>query len=81
LKITIRGRVYATSAFFSVAEEGMAEAMPAVERGTGSSVAGVKEVGEVEAAEAAEGEIIDTGAGANFFAFSKKAFSSERVRP
>jgi hypothetical protein len=81
LKITIRGRVYATSAFCSVAEEGMAEAMPAVEGGAGSSVAGVKEVGEVEAAEAAEGEIIDTRAGANFFAFSKKAFSSERVRP
>jgi hypothetical protein len=81
LKITIRSRVYATSAFCSVAEEGVAEAMLAVEGGTGAFVAGVKEVGEVEAAEAAEGEIIDTRAGANFFAFSKKAFSSERVQP
>jgi hypothetical protein len=34
-----------------------------------------------EAAEAAEGEMIDTMAGANFFAFSKKTFSSERVWP
>jgi hypothetical protein len=59
----------------------MAEAVPAVEGGAGSSVAGVKEVGVVEAAEATEGEIIDTRAGTNFFAFSKKAFSSERVRP
>jgi hypothetical protein len=64
-----------------MAKEGMAEAMLAVEGGTGSSVAGVKEVSVVEAAEATEGEIIDTRAGANFFAFSKKAFSSERVRP
>jgi hypothetical protein len=81
LKITIRGRVYATSVFCSVAEEGMAEALPAVEGGTGSSIAEVKGVGVVEAAEAAEGEIIDTKAGANFFAFSKKAFKSKRVRP
>jgi hypothetical protein len=78
LKITTRGRVYATSAFCSVAEEGMAEAVPVVEGGAGSAVAGVEEAG-VE--EAAEGEIIDTMVGANFFAFSKKAFSSERVRP
>jgi hypothetical protein len=59
----------------------MANSAPAVEGGAGSSVAGVKEVGAVEVAEAAEGEIIDTRVGANFFAFSKKAFSSERVRP
>jgi hypothetical protein len=59
----------------------MAEVAPAVEGGSGSAVAGVEEAGVEEAAEAAEGEIIDTIAGANFFAFSKKAFSSERVRP
>jgi hypothetical protein len=61
-----------------VAEEGMANSLPAVKGGAGSSIAGV---GAVDVAEAAEGEIIDTRAGANFFAFSKKAFSSERVRP
>jgi hypothetical protein len=44
-------------------------------------VAGVEETGVAEAAEAAEGEIIDTMADAYFFAFSKKAFSSERGRP
>jgi hypothetical protein len=59
----------------------MAEVAPAVEGGAGSAIAGVKEVGIKEAIEAAEGEIIDTMAGTNFFAFSKKAFSSKRVRP
>jgi hypothetical protein len=59
----------------------MAKAMPAVEGGVGSSIAGVKGVGAVEVAEATEGEIIDTRVGANFFAFSKKAFNSEQVRP
>jgi hypothetical protein len=59
----------------------MAKSAPAVEGGAESAIAGVEEVGIKEAAEAAEGEIIDTMAGANFFAFSKKAFSSERVRP
>jgi hypothetical protein len=59
----------------------MAEAAPAVEGGAGSAVVGVEEAGIEEAAEAAEGEIIYTIAGANFFVFSKKAFSSERVRP
>jgi hypothetical protein len=59
----------------------MVEVAPAVEGGAGSAVAGVEEVGAGEAAEAAEGEIIDTMAGANFFTFSKKAFSSERVWP
>jgi hypothetical protein len=44
-------------------------------------VAGVEEGGAIEAAAAAKGEIIDTIAGTNFFAFSKKAFSSERVWP
>jgi hypothetical protein len=44
--------------------------------GTYPLVAGVKEIGVVAAAEAAEGEIIDTMSGAYLFAFSKKAFSS-----
>jgi hypothetical protein len=64
-----------------VAEEGAAEAAPTVEGNTGSAVAGVEEAGVEEAAEAAGGEIIDTMAGTNFLAFSKKAFRSERVRP
>jgi hypothetical protein len=59
----------------------MAEAAPAVEGGTSSVIAGVKEAGAEEATKATEGEIINTMAGANFFAFSKKTFSSERVRP
>jgi hypothetical protein len=59
----------------------MAKAMPAVEGGAGSSIAGVKGVGTIEVVEAAEGEIIDTRAGANFFAFSKKAFNSKWVWP
>jgi hypothetical protein len=64
-----------------VAEEGMAKSAPAVEGGVESAIAGVEEVVVSEAAEAAEGEMIDTMAGTNFFAFSKKAFSSERVQP
>jgi hypothetical protein len=64
-----------------VAEEGMANSAPAVEGGAESAVTGVEEVGVKEAADAAKGEMIDTMAGASFFAFSKKAFSSERVRP
>jgi hypothetical protein len=63
-----------------MAEEGVAEAAPVAEGGADSLVAGVEEAGVKEAAEAAEGEIITTMAGANFFAFSKKAFSSEQVR-
>jgi hypothetical protein len=59
----------------------MANSAPAVEGGAESAVAGVEEVGVKEAADATEGEMIDTMAGASFFAFSKKAFSSERVRP
>jgi hypothetical protein len=43
-------------------------------------VTGVEETGVAEVAEAAEGEIIDTMPGAYLFAFSKKAFSSERRR-
>jgi hypothetical protein len=52
-----------------VAEEGVAEAAPVVGGGADSLVAGIKEAGAEEAAEAAEGEIIATMAGANFFAF------------
>jgi hypothetical protein len=59
----------------------MANSAPAIEGGVESAIAGVEEVGVKEAADAAEGEMIDTMAGASFFAFSKKAFSSERVRP
>jgi hypothetical protein len=77
-KLQQEDRVYATSAFYSVAEEGMAKSVPAVEGGAESGIAGVEEVGIKESAEE---EIIDTMAGANFFAFLKKAFSSERVRP
>jgi hypothetical protein len=59
----------------------MVEAAPAVGGGADSFIAGVKESGVEEAAEAVEGEIIATMAGENFFAFSNKAFSSERVWP
>jgi hypothetical protein len=64
-----------------VAEEGVVAAAPVVGGGADSLVAGIKGASAGEAAEAAEGEIIATMAGANFFTFSKKAFSSERVRP
>jgi hypothetical protein len=53
----------------------VAEAAPAFGGGTDPLIARVEEIG-VE--EAAEGEIIATMPGANLFAFSKKAFSSER---
>jgi hypothetical protein len=56
----------------------MAKEASAFGGGTDSFIAGVEETG-VE--EAAEGEIIATMVGANLFAFSKKAFSSERERP
>jgi hypothetical protein len=81
LKLQQRSRIYATSAFCSMAEEGMVASASVVEGGAEVAIAGVKEVGVKEAIEAAEGEIIDTMAGVNFFTFSKKAFSSERVRP
>jgi hypothetical protein len=61
-----------------VAEEGMINSSPTVDEGAGSSAAGG---GAADVAEAAEGEIIATSAGANFFAISKKAFISSRVRP
>jgi hypothetical protein len=73
-----RSRVYTTSAFFFVAEEGMINTLPIVEEGVGSFIAGVS---AVDVAEATEGEIIDTRVGTNFFAFTKKAFNSARVRP
>jgi hypothetical protein len=59
----------------------MAKSASAVEGGAESVVAGAEEVGVKEAAEATEGEMIDTMAGTSFFAFSKKAFNSEQVRP
>jgi hypothetical protein len=59
----------------------MAEAAPAFRGGTDPLVAGVEEIGVEEATEAAEGDIIAMMLGANLFAFSKKAFSSERERP
>jgi hypothetical protein len=80
-KLQQRSRVYATSAFCSVADEGMAKSAPAVEGGAESAIAGVEEGGVKEAAKAAEGEIINTMVGASFFAFSKKAFNSERAQP
>jgi hypothetical protein len=49
--------------------------------GAEAVVNGIAEVGAKEATEAAEGEIIETMAGVNFFAFSKKGFNSDRVRP
>jgi hypothetical protein len=55
----------------------VAEASPALGGGTDPLVAGFKEIGIVAVAEAAEGEISDMMPGAYFFAFSKKAFSSE----
>jgi hypothetical protein len=64
-----------------VAEEGVAPSAPEVKGGAELAIARIEEGGATEAADAAEGEIIDTIAGTNFFAFSKKAFSSERVRP
>jgi hypothetical protein len=72
-----RSQVYTTSAFCSMAEEGMTNSSPAVNGGAGSSATG----GTVDATDAAKGEIMATSAGANFFAFLKKALISSRVRP
>jgi hypothetical protein len=80
LKITKGGQVYATSASQS-AEVGMAEAAPAFGGGMDPLVVRVEEIGIEAAVEAVEGEIIATMPGANLFAFSKKAFSSERGWP
>jgi hypothetical protein len=59
----------------------MAEVAPTLGGGADPLVAGVKETGVAEVTEAAEGQIIDTMPSAYLFAFSKKAFSSERGRP
>jgi hypothetical protein len=56
----------------------VAEVAPALGGGADPLVARVIETGVVEVAEAAEGEIIDMMPDAYLFAFSKKAFSSER---
>jgi hypothetical protein len=64
-----------------MAEEGMINSVPGVEGGVASAAVRVEEGGATEGTAAAEGEIIDTMVGTNFFAFSKKDFSSERVRP
>jgi hypothetical protein len=56
----------------------MTNASPTVDGGAGSSAAGG---GAVDVAEVVEGEIVATSAGANFFAFSKKAVISSWVRP
>jgi hypothetical protein len=61
-----------------VEEEGTAKSSPKVDGGTEVSAAGG---GAADAAEDAKGEIVVTNAGANFFAFSKKAFISSRVWP
>jgi hypothetical protein len=61
-----------------VAEEGAANSSPDVDGGTGSFTAGG---GAADTAEDADGEIVVTNAGANFFSFSKKAFISSRVWP
>jgi hypothetical protein len=55
----------------------MTNSSPAVDGGARSSAAG----GAVDAAEAAEGDIMATSASTNFFAFSKKAFISSWVWP
>jgi hypothetical protein len=56
-----------------MAEEGMAASSPEVDGGTGFSTAEASAAGT---AEAAEGEIVVSNAGANFFALSKKTFIS-----
>jgi hypothetical protein len=56
----------------------MINSSPTVDKGAGSFAVGG---GAADVAEAAEGEIIATSAGANFFAFSMKVFISSRVRP
>jgi CheY-specific phosphatase CheX len=74
-------KVYATSACCSVATEGAIPLVSAVEGGMEVATAGVDKVRVKEAAAAVEGEIINTMAGVNFFAFSKKSFNSDQVQP
>jgi hypothetical protein len=63
-----------------VAEVGAEEVAPALGGGIDALVAGVEEAG-AEVKEAAEGVIIDTMPGVDFFAFSKKPSSSKRGQP
>jgi hypothetical protein len=56
----------------------VAEAAPVFQGGTDPLIAGVEEISVEAAVEAAKVEIITTMPGTNLFAFSKKAFSSER---
>jgi hypothetical protein len=72
-------KIYATSTFCSVAAGGAVASSSAARGGVEATIVGVEEVGAKEAAEAAEGEIIDTMAGFNLFAFSKKGFNSDQV--
>jgi hypothetical protein len=74
-------KIYATSASCSVAVGGMVASSAVAGGGAEAVITGIAEVGAKEATEATEGEIIDTIAGVNFFAFSKKGFNSDRVRP
>jgi hypothetical protein len=71
----MESQIYATSALCSVVEEGTAASSPEVDGGTGPFAAEADAVGTEEAA---EGEIVDSSAGASFFAFSKKIFISSR---
>jgi hypothetical protein len=73
-----RSLVYTTSALCSVAEEGVGISSPEADDGTGFSAVGD---GAAGTAEAAEGEIVVSNAGANFFAFSKNTVISSRVWP
>jgi hypothetical protein len=64
-----------------MAEVGAEEVALALGGGIDPLVIGVEETGVAEVEEAAEGEIIETMPGANFFAFSKNPRSSERGQP
>jgi hypothetical protein len=74
-------KIYATSAFCSMAVGGTVASSSVAGGGAEGVMTGVAEVDAKEATEATEGEIINTMAGVNFFAFSKKGFNSDRVRP
>jgi hypothetical protein len=76
LKKLQRSCVYATSALCSVVEGGAATSSPEVDGGTGSFATGG---GAADTAEAAEGEIVVSNAGANFFTFSENTFISSQV--
>jgi hypothetical protein len=76
-----KAKIYATSASCSVAVGGTVALSAVAGGGAEVVVNGIAEVGAKEATAAAEGEIIDIMAGVNFFAFSKKGFNSDWVRP